>query len=142
MSSAEPAPAAGGEGELKGSGRRAASKKRGDKQRAAADEVEARPHDYVQLKVWRPPAADRGRGEWKPVVLSKADKAQQLALSEDRLSVTGCKGYRSVRATHGAHEGTWYCEVTVTRLGETGGCRRGTRGGRGERGTLGVGEGG
>lgn len=30
-----------------------------------------------------------------------------------------------IRATHGCHEGTWYYEVTVERLGKTGHCRVG-----------------
>ena len=31
---------------------------------------------------------------WRPVALSKADRAPQAALSDDRLSVTSAKGYR------------------------------------------------
>lgn len=30
-----------------------------------------------------------------------------------------------IRATHGCHEGSWYYEVTVERLGDTGHCRVG-----------------
>lgn len=48
-----------------------------------------------------------------PVQLSKSGKAQQLTLSEDHLSVTGAKGFRSVRCTHGVHRGSWYCEFTI-----------------------------
>jgi Set1/Ash2 histone methyltransferase complex subunit ASH2 len=59
------------------------------------------------------------------VQLSRVGKAAQLVLSEDRLSVTGHKGFRTVRASHGAHEGSWYCEVTMTHLGSTGHARVG-----------------
>ncbi len=59
------------------------------------------------------------------VQLSKGGKAPQLQLSEDRLSVTGQKGFRTVRATHGAYVGTWYCEVLVKHLGKTGHVRLG-----------------
>lgn len=100
------------------------AKKRGDRRAAPADEVEARPEDFVSLKPYRRPAASKEG--WLPVSLSRVDKAAQLQLSDDRLALTGAKGYRLARATHGAHEGTWYCEVTVTHLGETG-----ERGGRG-----------
>lgn len=50
-----------------------------------------------------------------PVVLiAMHDRAPQLKVSEDRLSVTGERGYCMARATHGAHVGTYYYEVTVT----------------------------
>lgn len=107
------------EGEVKGKPERRAGKKRGDKRAANADEVEAKPEDFVNLVPYRKPAKDRD-GQWRPVSLSKTDKAPQLSLSDDRMSVTGAKGYRLARATHGAHVGTWYCEVTVTHLGATG----------------------
>ncbi|GBF97369.1 histone methyltransferase complex subunit [Raphidocelis subcapitata] len=99
------------------------AKKRGDRRVAQADEAEARPEDFVHIVPYRKPAANKEG--WRPVSLSRSDKAAQLTLSEDRLAVTGAKGYRLVRATHGAHEGTFYCEVTVTHLGETGHCRLG-----------------
>jgi hypothetical protein len=59
------------------------------------------------------------------VQLSKTHKAPQLQLSDDCLSVTGHKGYKTVRASHGAHSGAWYCEVTVKHLGSTGHVRLG-----------------
>lgn len=34
---------------------------------------------------------------WRPVQLSKADRAPEVALSEDRLSATSAKGFRMVR---------------------------------------------
>ncbi|KAI8474829.1 MAG: concanavalin A-like lectin/glucanase domain-containing protein [Monoraphidium minutum] len=114
--------AGGAEAEGKAAQRRA-SKKRGDRGRAAADEVEAKPEDFVHLVPYKKPAPDKDG--WRPVCMSRADKAPQIALSEDRLAVTAAKGYRLARATHGAREGAWYCEVTVSRLGETGHCRLG-----------------
>ena len=59
------------------------------------------------------------------VQLSKIGKASQLTLSEDRLGVTGCKGFRTVRGSHGVYVGTFYCEVTVQHLGKTGHARLG-----------------
>ena len=47
------------------------------------------------------------------VALTLHDKAPQLKLSEDRLTVTGEKGYSMVRATHGVANGSWYFEVTI-----------------------------
>ena len=60
-----------------------------------------------------------------PLSLLPLMQAAQLTLSEDRLSVTGTKGFRTARASHGAHVGTWYFEVRVTRLGATGHARLG-----------------
>ena len=37
-----------------------------------------------------------------------------------------------VRATHGAHQGTWYYEITVEPLGDTGHCRLGWSTNKGE----------
>jgi Set1/Ash2 histone methyltransferase complex subunit ASH2 len=48
------------------------------------------------------------------------NKAPQLQLSEDRLSVTGYKGFRSIRGNIGTHVGTWYCEARITHAGPTG----------------------
>ncbi|KAK9831379.1 hypothetical protein WJX81_007699 [Elliptochloris bilobata] len=62
---------------------------------------------------------------WRPVQLSKADKAPEATLSEDRLSVTSAKGFRTARTTHGAWQGTWYFEVRVAHLGASGHCRVG-----------------
>ncbi|KAL1122272.1 hypothetical protein AAG570_003677 [Ranatra chinensis] len=47
------------------------------------------------------------------VLLALHDRAPQLRISEDRLSVTGEKGYCMVRATHSVSRGSWYYEVTV-----------------------------
>ncbi|EKX40071.1 hypothetical protein GUITHDRAFT_113810 [Guillardia theta CCMP2712] len=47
------------------------------------------------------------------VMLSPYDRAPQLRLADSNLTVSGCKGYRLIRATHGIREGAWYCEATV-----------------------------
>ncbi|XP_074618385.1 set1/Ash2 histone methyltransferase complex subunit ASH2-like isoform X2 [Acropora palmata] len=49
----------------------------------------------------------------KEVLLSMNDRAPQLKLSDDRLSVTGEKGYCMVRGTHGVTKGKWFFEATV-----------------------------
>ncbi|XP_045765530.1 set1/Ash2 histone methyltransferase complex subunit ASH2 isoform X1 [Maniola jurtina] len=52
------------------------------------------------------------------VLLALHDRAPQLKISEDRLAVTGDKGYCMVRATHGVSRGTWYWEATVEEMPE------------------------
>ncbi|KAJ9506523.1 hypothetical protein QJQ45_005018 [Haematococcus lacustris] len=59
------------------------------------------------------------------VQMSKIGKAPQLQLSDDRLTVTGYKGFRTCRCSHGVHQGAWYCEAKITRLGKTGHVRLG-----------------
>lgn len=66
------------------------------------------------------PAEGAGR-----VLLSRLDRAAQLTLSDDRMGVSGVKGFRSIRTTHGALEGAWYCEASITHLGPTGHARLG-----------------
>lgn len=39
--------------------------------------------------------------------------APQLKISDDRLTVTGEKGYSMVRASHGVRKGAWFFEVTI-----------------------------
>lgn len=41
------------------------------------------------------------------------DRAPQLKIGEDRIYVTGEKGYCMIRSTHGIHSGTWYFECTI-----------------------------
>ncbi|MFH4977489.1 hypothetical protein AB6A40_004198 [Gnathostoma spinigerum] len=48
------------------------------------------------------------------VTLSPNDRAYQLKLSEDRLSVSGIDGYCVARATHSVCHGTWYFEVSFS----------------------------
>lgn len=48
------------------------------------------------------------------VALNARDKAPELVLSKDQLSVSnGEGGYRMVRATHGVHNGSYFYEVLV-----------------------------
>lgn len=49
----------------------------------------------------------------------------QLKISEDRLSVTGEKGYCMVRATHGITFGSWYFECTIEEMPENSATRLG-----------------
>ncbi|XP_033122323.1 set1/Ash2 histone methyltransferase complex subunit ASH2-like isoform X2 [Anneissia japonica] len=50
------------------------------------------------------------------VLLALHDRAPQLKISDERLSVTGEKGYSMVRATHGVNRGCWYYEVTIEEM--------------------------
>uniref|UniRef100_A0A3Q2TH87 Set1/Ash2 histone methyltransferase complex subunit ASH2 n=1 Tax=Fundulus heteroclitus TaxID=8078 RepID=A0A3Q2TH87_FUNHE len=50
---------------------------------------------------------------YERVLLALHDRAPQLKISDDRLTVTGEKGYSMVRASHGVRKGSWYFEVTV-----------------------------
>ncbi|XP_027227243.1 set1/Ash2 histone methyltransferase complex subunit ASH2 isoform X1 [Penaeus vannamei] len=47
------------------------------------------------------------------VLLALHDRAPQLRTADDRLAVTGDKGYCLIRATHGVSRGTWYWECTI-----------------------------
>ncbi|XP_025113604.1 set1/Ash2 histone methyltransferase complex subunit ASH2-like isoform X2 [Pomacea canaliculata] len=52
------------------------------------------------------------------VLLSMHDRAPQLKLSDDRLTVTGEKGYSMIRASHGVVSGQWFYEVTIDEMQE------------------------
>lgn len=52
------------------------------------------------------------------VLLALHDRAPQLRVSEDRLAVTGEKGYCMVRATHCVSRGIWYWEATIEEMPE------------------------
>ncbi|XP_043481338.1 set1/Ash2 histone methyltransferase complex subunit ASH2 [Leptopilina heterotoma] len=52
------------------------------------------------------------------VLLALHDRAPQLRVSEDRLAVTGDKGYCMVRATHCVSRGKWYWEATIEEMPE------------------------
>lgn len=97
----------------------------GGAKRGAAEEIEIKPElsALVRLRYEgrRPDPTD----EPHIVQLSKVHKSARLVLSQDRLSVTGHKGFRSVRSSHGAHVGTWYCEARVKHLGSSGHVRLG-----------------
>uniref|UniRef100_A0A8C9ZY81 Ash2 like, histone lysine methyltransferase complex subunit n=1 Tax=Sander lucioperca TaxID=283035 RepID=A0A8C9ZY81_SANLU len=53
---------------------------------------------------------------YERVLLALHDRAPQLKISDDRLTVTGEKGYSMVRASHGIRKGSWYFEVTVEEM--------------------------
>ncbi|CAG5041371.1 unnamed protein product [Parnassius apollo] len=59
------------------------------------------------------------------VLLALHDRAPQLKISEDRLAVTGEKGYCMVRATHGVSRGVWYWEACVEEMPEGAAARLG-----------------
>ncbi|KAF5297236.1 hypothetical protein FQR65_LT19730 [Abscondita terminalis] len=59
------------------------------------------------------------------VLLSLHDRAPQLKISEDRLAVTGEKGYSMVRATHWVNRDCWYWEATVQVMPEVSAVRIG-----------------
>lgn len=98
------------------------NKQHGRRTARTEDSVEAGPGEYVRVNPITGVADD---DVGSSVRLSSKHKGQGLELSSERQAVTGWKGYRSVRATHGFHQGTHYCEVTVLHLGETGHCRLG-----------------
>lgn len=50
------------------------------------------------------------------VFLALHDRAPQLKISDDRLSVTGEKGYSMVRATHSVCSGSWYFECVIDEM--------------------------
>jgi Set1/Ash2 histone methyltransferase complex subunit ASH2 len=106
--------------------RKKGKKGRRSNQAQGPDSLDANPADYV--RILPAPHASGGHPDESlgpTVLLSTKHKAPGLELSADRLSVSGSKGYRSVRATHGFHEGTHYCEVTLAHLGGTGHARVG-----------------
>lgn len=47
------------------------------------------------------------------ILLALHDRAPQLKVAENRLTVTGEKGYCMIKATHGVSFGTWYYEVYI-----------------------------
>ncbi|XP_055547342.1 set1/Ash2 histone methyltransferase complex subunit ASH2 isoform X1 [Wyeomyia smithii] len=59
------------------------------------------------------------------VLIALHDRAPQLKVSEDRLAVTGEKGYCMARATHYVTRGCWYWEATVEEMPEGSACRLG-----------------
>ena len=73
------------------------------------------PEKYRLLPV---PKVDTSAPQDSDIVqLSRSSRAPQLGLKEDRngvaRTVTGYKGYRMVRATHGVASGAWYFEVKI-----------------------------
>lgn len=97
--------------------------KKGNARGKEAELVEVPPEQFVRVVPIRQRTVDDDVQE--QVLLSKVEKAAHLRLSADRLSVTGDKGFKTARATHGYHCGTFYCEATVQQLGKSGHCRIG-----------------
>ena len=95
------------------------SKKRKAAARAAAPEEMVRLGDPVERSSER---LSRGN---RHVKLSTEEKAPQIVLDEAQLTASSSKGYCTVRCTHGARSGTWYYEVTIEQLGQTGAIRLG-----------------
>ncbi len=101
-------------------GRKAKAGKNANQQELA---VPAQHADLVRLVRAEPRKAETSEDV---VSLSKTSKAAQLQLSEDRMSVTGHKGFRTVRSTHGVPgTGTYYCEFIIAHTGATGHVRLG-----------------
>jgi Set1/Ash2 histone methyltransferase complex subunit ASH2 len=95
------------------------SKKRKAAARPAAQEEMIRLGDPVERK------SERLSREKRHVKLSVEGKAPQIVLDDSQLTASSSKGYCTVRCTHGAHSGTWYYEVTIEQLGQTGAVRLG-----------------
>ncbi|KAL6736077.1 hypothetical protein Aduo_006467 [Ancylostoma duodenale] len=54
----------------------------------------------------------------RSVSISPNDRAHELRVSDDQLTVTGFEGYRVARATHAVSKGTWYFEVNFLKQPE------------------------
>jgi hypothetical protein len=64
-------------------------------------------------------------GQHKRLQVSRARRAKNIKVASDKLTVSSTCGYRSAQSSRGACAGTWYFEMIVTCLGETGHCRIG-----------------
>ncbi|XP_053320413.1 set1/Ash2 histone methyltransferase complex subunit ASH2 [Spea bombifrons] len=53
---------------------------------------------------------------YERVLLALHDRAPQLKISDDRLTVLGEKGYSMVRASHGVRKGSWYFEIFIDEM--------------------------
>uniref|UniRef100_A0A7M4E093 ASH2 like, histone lysine methyltransferase complex subunit n=1 Tax=Crocodylus porosus TaxID=8502 RepID=A0A7M4E093_CROPO len=53
---------------------------------------------------------------YERVLLALHDRAPQLKISDDRLTVIGEKGYSMVRASHGVRKGAWYFEISIDEM--------------------------
>jgi len=54
----------------------------------------------------------------KSVLVAMHDRAPQLKVGDDRLTVTGEKGYCMARATHAVNYGNWYYEIDILSMPE------------------------
>lgn len=68
-----------------------------------------------------------------PVCLNPKTKPKGAEVSDDRMSFTSSKGYRTCAASHGVKSGAFYFEVTIARLGESGHARVGWKSKKGEK---------
>ena len=68
-----------------------------------------------------------GDGEPSGVTFNHLDvpagRSSAVQLSRDRRTLSGHKGYRSVRATRGVNSGTWFFEFAITSHKPGGGVR-------------------
>lgn len=89
--------------------------KRGLKREAAnSSSSSTSQHHQQQVEYKRPKLAPPNHQELFYVSLSARDRAPELVLSKDQLSVfAGEGGYRMVRATHGVHTGAYFFEVEI-----------------------------
>jgi Set1/Ash2 histone methyltransferase complex subunit ASH2 len=82
--------------------------------------------DTVRLGQTAEGLKDQIKARLKPITLSHDEKANGMCLDEEtQLTVTSSLGYRSIRATTGVCEGTWYFEAKINSLGPTGAARIG-----------------
>ncbi|GAB4821654.1 hypothetical protein N2152v2_008700 [Parachlorella kessleri] len=118
----EPAPSRSKKGRS-GGGKRSGSEPPRGAAAAAGNEL---------VRLAGPISDEKLERQWRPVRLSEEEKAGQIDLDDSGLGASSSKGYRMVRSTHGAYEGTWYFEVLLEDLGKTGAARVGWSTGRGE----------
>ena len=71
-----------------------------------------------------PPYSYR-KGISKGVFLSMHDRAPQLKLADNRLTVSGEKGYCLIKGSHSAYKGCYYYEVEVVSMPNNSACRIG-----------------
>ena len=57
--------------------------------------------------------------------VSKPRRAKAIKVEADKLTISSTCGYRSAQSSRGTHSGTWYFEINVVHLGDTGHCRLG-----------------
>ena len=57
--------------------------------------------------------------------ISRPRRAKAIKVLPDKLTISSTLGYRSAQSSRGACTGTWYFEINVLHLGETGHCRLG-----------------
>jgi Set1/Ash2 histone methyltransferase complex subunit ASH2 len=91
--------------------------------------AEKDPHSSIVLDreemAGRPIPPEVYRPWISPLILwSLNDRAPQIKVQDNRLTVIGDKGYCMIRATHGVSQGAWYYEINVDDLSCDGSCLR------------------